>query len=63
MLGLKGLKIGIQVKLLNNTTNKPTEVTMSNKTLIQIIYKNCILLTNHNELKQLNTKVYKIVEL
>jgi hypothetical protein len=26
-------------------------------------YKNCILLTNHNELKQLNTKVYKIVEL
>jgi len=26
-------------------------------------YKNCILLTNHNELKQLNTKVNKIVEL
>ena len=26
-------------------------------------YRNCILLTNHNELKQLNTKVYKIVEL
>lgn len=26
-------------------------------------YKNCILLTNHNELKQLNTKVYKIVEI
>ena len=26
-------------------------------------YKNCILLTNHNELKQLNTKVYKIVDL
>ena len=26
-------------------------------------YKNCILLTNHNELKQLNTKVDKIVEL
>jgi hypothetical protein len=26
-------------------------------------YKNCILLTNHNELKQLNTKVYKIIEL
>ena len=26
-------------------------------------YKNCILLTNHNELKQLNTKVHKIVEL
>ena len=26
-------------------------------------YKNCILLTNHNELKQLNTKVFKIVEL
>ena len=26
-------------------------------------YKNYILLTNHNELKQLNTKVYKIVEL
>jgi hypothetical protein len=26
-------------------------------------YKNCILLTNHNELKQLNTKIYKIVEL
>lgn len=26
-------------------------------------YRNCILLTNHNELKQLNTKVYKIVDL
>lgn len=26
-------------------------------------YRNCILLTNHNELKQLNTKVFKIVEL
>lgn len=26
-------------------------------------YKNCVLLTNHNELKQLNTKIYKIVEL
>ena len=25
-------------------------------------YKNCILLTQHNELKQLNTKIYKIVE-
>jgi len=26
-------------------------------------YKNCILLTQHNELKQLNTKIYKIIEL
>jgi hypothetical protein len=26
-------------------------------------YKNCILLTNHNELKQLNTKVHKIINL
>ena len=26
-------------------------------------YKNCILLTQHNEIKQLNTKIYKIVEL
>ena len=26
-------------------------------------YKNCILLTNHNDLKQLNTKVYKIIDL
>jgi hypothetical protein len=26
-------------------------------------YRNCILLTNHNELKQLNTKIYKIIEL
>ena len=26
-------------------------------------YRNCILLTNHNELKQLNTKIYKILEL
>jgi hypothetical protein len=26
-------------------------------------YRNCVLLTNHNELKQLNTKIYKIVEL
>jgi hypothetical protein len=26
-------------------------------------YKNCILLTNHNELKQLNTKVHKIIDL
>jgi len=26
-------------------------------------YKNCILLTQHNELKQLNTKVYSIVEI
>ena len=26
-------------------------------------YKNCILLTQHNELKQLNTKVFKIIEL
>lgn len=26
-------------------------------------YKNCILLTNHNELKQLNTKIFKIIDL
>jgi hypothetical protein len=26
-------------------------------------YKNCILLTQHNELKQLNTKVHSIIEL
>jgi len=26
-------------------------------------YKNCILLTQHNELKQLNTKIYSIIEL
>ena len=25
-------------------------------------YRNCILLTQHNEIKQLNTKIYKIVE-
>jgi hypothetical protein len=25
-------------------------------------YKNCILLTQHNEIKQLNTKIFKIVE-
>ena len=25
-------------------------------------YKNCILLTQHNELSQLNTKIYKIIE-
>ena len=26
-------------------------------------YRNCILLTQHNEIKQLNTKIYKIIEL
>tara|TARA_B110000971_G_C19651233_1_gene337963 strand:+ start:85 stop:552 length:468 start_codon:yes stop_codon:yes gene_type:complete len=26
-------------------------------------YKNCILLTQHNELNQLNTKIYKIIDL
>ena len=26
-------------------------------------YRNCILLTQHNELKQLNTKIFKIIEL
>ena len=26
-------------------------------------YKNCILLTQHNEVNQLNTKIYKIIEL
>ena len=26
-------------------------------------YKNCILLTQHNELNQLNTKIYKIIEI
>ena len=26
-------------------------------------YRNCILLTQHNELNQLNTKIYKIVEI
>ena len=26
-------------------------------------YKNCILLTQHNELQQLNTKIHKIVEI
>jgi hypothetical protein len=25
-------------------------------------YRNCILLTQHNEIKQLNTKIFKIVE-
>ena len=26
-------------------------------------YRNCILITQHNEIKQLNTKIYKIIEL
>jgi hypothetical protein len=26
-------------------------------------YKNCILLTQHNEIKQLNTRIYRIVEI
>ena len=26
-------------------------------------YRNCVLLTQHNELTQLNTKIYKIIEL
>lgn len=26
-------------------------------------YKNCILLTQHNEIKQLNTRIYSIIEL
>jgi len=26
-------------------------------------YKNCVLLTQHNELKQLNTKIHKIIKL
>jgi hypothetical protein len=26
-------------------------------------YKNCILLTQHNEIKQLNTKIFRIIEL
>ena len=26
-------------------------------------YRNCILLTQHNEIKQLNTKIHKIIEL
>ena len=26
-------------------------------------YRNCVLLTQHNELNQLNTKIYKIIEL
>jgi hypothetical protein len=26
-------------------------------------YKNCIMLTQHNEIKQLNTKIFKIVDL
>ena len=26
-------------------------------------YKNCILLTHHNELNQLNTKIFKIIEI
>ena len=26
-------------------------------------YRNCILLTQHNELKQLNTKIHKIIEI
>ena len=26
-------------------------------------YRNCILLTQHNELNQLNTKIYKIIEI
>ena len=25
-------------------------------------YRNCILLTQHNELKQLNTKIHRIIE-
>ena len=26
-------------------------------------YRNCILLTQHNEIKQLNTKIFKIIDL
>ena len=39
MLGLKGLKIGIQVKLLNNTTTKHSEVTMTKYIIVDIISK------------------------
>jgi hypothetical protein len=37
MLGLKGLKIGIQVKLLNNTTTKHSEVTMTEYIIVDIV--------------------------
>jgi hypothetical protein len=39
MLGLKGLKIGIQVKLLNNTITKHSEVTMTKYIIVDIISK------------------------
>jgi hypothetical protein len=45
------------IKKLNGGIVDPTyKIDWSN-------YKNCILLTNHGELKQLNTKIHKIIEL
>ena len=48
MLGLKGLKIGIQVKLLNNTTTKHSEVTMTKYIIIDLINKKFFLDANGN---------------
>ena len=45
------------IKKLNNGIADPTyRINWQN-------YKSCILLTQHGEVKQLNTKIYKIVEL
>ena len=51
MLGLKGLKIGIQVKLLNNITTKHSEVTMThqNKTIAKHVYDFAICISNIEE--------------
>ena len=45
------------IKKLNNGEIDPTyKIEWQN-------YKNCVLLTQHGEVKQLNTKIYKIVDL
>lgn len=52
------------INALNELIKKLNGGVVDNKFVIEWQhYKNCILLTNHNELKQLNTKIYKIVEL
>ena len=52
------------INALNELIKKLNGGVVDNKFVIDWQhYRNCVLLTNHNELKQLNTKIYKIVEL
>ena len=61
---ISGLQDKLRYELLNELIKKLNGGVVDTRYRVDWQhYRNCILLTQHNELNQLNTKIYKIIEL